>query len=196
MPWTALRTRTSQRCWTRGSATSATTSLSTVSHRLVKNNKLNKNKVDPTTKWTNRPIIGLVSVQLPNSLEFRLIGRPIGPLSIYCYSGEPFALPEGQEDLHLHPLPRPDDLQAAVGDQGCGDPDDQGAFTFTLILKSVIISHGSCRYQIRIKLKAKEDSESPNPTSWLSNEAWAQICSLQQLEAFKVKQEGKDVASM
>ena len=119
-----------------------TTSLSTVSHRLVKNIGLNKNKVDPTTKWTNRPIIGLVSVQLPNSLEFRLIGRPIGPLSIYCYSGEPFALPEGQEDLHLHPLPRPDDLQAAVGDQGCGDPDDQGAFTFTLILKSVIISHG------------------------------------------------------
>ena len=173
-----------------------TTSLSTVSHRLVKNIGLNKNKVDPTTKWTNRPIIGLVSVQLPNSLEFRLIGRPIGPLSIYCYSGEPFALPEGQEDLHLHPLPRPDDLQAAVGDQGCGDPDDQGAFTFTLILKSVIISHGSCRYQIRIKLKAKEDSESPNPTSWLSNEAWAQICSLQQLEAFKVKQECKDVSSI
>ena len=135
MPWTALRTRTSQRCWTRGSATSATTSLSTVSHRWVKNNKLNKNKVDPTTKWTNRPIIGMVSVWLPN--EFWLIGP-----AIIVYSGEPFALPEGQEDLHLHTLPRPDDLQGAVGDQGCGDPDDQGAFTFTLILKSVIISHG------------------------------------------------------
>ena len=53
-----------------------------------------------------------------------------------------------------------------------------------------------CQYQIRIKFKAKEDSESPNPTSWLSNEAWAQICSLQQLEAFKVKQESKDVASI
>ena len=133
-----------------------------------------------------------------NWIGFSLTAKRIvafGP-AIIVYSGEPFALPEGQEDLHLHPLPRPDDLQAAVGDQGCGDPDDQGAFTFTLILKSVIISHGSCRYQIRIKLKAKEDSESPNPTSWLSNEAWAQICSLQQLEAFKVKQEGKDVASM
>ena len=46
------------------------------------------------------------------------------------------------------------------------------------------------------KLKAKEDSESPNPTSWLSNEAWAQICSLQQLEAFKVEQECKDVSSI
>ena len=129
MPWTALRTRTSQRCWTRGSATSVTTSLSTVSHRLVKNIGLNKNKVDPTTKWTNRPIIGLVSVWLPNELWL------IGP-AIIVYSGEPFALPEGQEDLHLHPLPRPDDLQAAVGDQGCGDPDDQGAFT--LILRSVL----------------------------------------------------------
>ena len=52
-----------------------------------------------------------------------------------------------------------------------------------------------CQYQIRIKFKAKEDSDSPNPTSWLSNEAWAQICSLQQLEAFKVEQECKDVAS-
>ena len=135
MPWTALRTRTSQRCWTRGSATSVTTSLSTVSHRLVKNNKFNKNKVDLTTKCTNRPIIGLVSVWLPN--EFWLLGS-----ANIVYSGEPFALPEGQEDLHLHPLPRPDDLQAAVGDQGCGDPDDQGAFTFTLILKSVIILHG------------------------------------------------------
>ena len=129
MPWTALRTRTSQRCWTRGSATSVTTSLSTVSHRLVKNIGLNKNKVDPTTKWTNRPIIGLVSVWLPN--ELWLIG-----LAIIVYSGKPFALPEWQEDLHLHPLPRPDDLQAAVGDQGCGDPDDQGAFT--LILRSVL----------------------------------------------------------
>ena len=53
-----------------------------------------------------------------------------------------------------------------------------------------------CQFQIRIKLKAKEDSESPNPTSWLSNEAWAQICSLQQLEAFKVKKEIKDVTSI
>ena len=129
MPWTALRTRTSQRCWTRGSATSVTTSLSTVSHRLVKNIGLNKNKVDPTTKWTNRPIIGLVSVWLPNELWL------IGP-AIIVYSGEPFALPEGQEDLHLHTLPRPNDLQAAVGDQGRGDPDDQGAFT--LILRSVL----------------------------------------------------------
>ena len=196
MLWTALRTRTSQRCWTRGSATSATTSLSTVSHRLAKKNKLNKNKVDPTTNWKNRSIIGLVSVWLPN--EFWLLGS-----ANIVYSGEPFALPEGQEDLHLHTLPRPDDLQAAVGDQGCGDPDGQGAFT--LILKSVIISHGRwlltasmpiCQFQIRIKLKAKEDSESPNPTSWLSNEAWAQICSLQQLEAFKVKQECKDVTSI
>ena len=59
-----------------------------------------------------------------------------------------------------------------------------------------MISHDSCQYQIRIKLKAKEDSESPNPTSWLSNEAWAQICSLQQLEAFKVKQEGKEVQQL
>ena len=63
--------------------------------------------------------------------------------AIIVYSGEPFALPEGQEDLHLHTLPRPDDLQATVGDQGCGDPDDQGAFTFTLILKSQQLSDGT-----------------------------------------------------
>ena len=67
-------------------------------------------------------------------------------------------------------------------------------FTWQMTTQSIILP--ICQFQIRIKLKAKEDSESPNPTSWLSNEAWAQICSLQQLEAFKVKKEIKDVASI
>ena len=63
-----------------------------------------------------------------------------GP-EIIVYSGEPFALPEGQEDLHLHPLPRPDDLQAATWDKGCWHLDDWGDCTAELSRQLQIILH-------------------------------------------------------
>ena len=39
---------------------------------------------------------------------------------------------------------------------------------------------------VRLGIQAKADLDSPNPTSWLADDAWAQICSLGQMEAFKV----------
>ena len=90
---TALRTRTSRRCWVSGFAISATISPLTAS--------LRSNPFSSIINW-----------------------------HFHCFSsGESVAVPEGQEDLHLHPLPRHDDLQAAARDQGRWYLDGRGAFT-------------------------------------------------------------------
>ena len=39
----------------------------------------------------------------------------------------------------------------------------------------------------KLEIQAKADLVTENPTSWLANDAWAQICSLGQIEAFRVK---------